>query len=285
MAAYDPYSQLKETMKDFCQLTHVRISFFDPITLKCIIQSGFPYADYCYRLHEQPELDERCNACDRDALTQAKNMPDTLYCRKCYTGLVDYIYPVYYNKVLLGFFMIGQARPDVEDSVYQQERERIYEQFGMDSRTMHRLYDALPIVNENWMLAAGRFMGSIVQQTFLKSLAGDNNAKLSLRVDLYIRFNYMQPITIDTACDFFKVCRSHLCHTIRKDFGTTFNAMLERQRVECVCRSIIKTTDPAELSSIAGFSSASSMKRTFQKIIGQPLKEYLRSHNSTITTP
>ena len=140
---------------------------------------------------------------------------------------------------------------------------------------MRAMYDKLPVADESRMLSAGRIMTTIVRYAYLRNLTGDFNAPLMLRLKIYIQLNYMNPVSIDTACAFFNVSRSHLCHTIRKEFGSTFTAMLSQQRVESVCRSLHNGLSVPEAAVRAGFGSANYMIRIFKKITGVTPKQYM----------
>ncbi len=271
------YAHLQEMMDDFNRLTNIRISYWNSAGEKMIMAPSTGDSLFCRELRKAPRIDDRCRACDKEALANAHRYEHRLYQFRCSAGMKEFVYPVFYHNTLLGYFMYGQVRNHDVDVKGKALRETLYSENGMNPGYMQQLYEKLPVIEDENMLSAGRMLASMANYAYLNGFIGDYSTPLTERVEKYIQMQYMNPINIDSACSFFNVSRSHLSHTIQKGFNSTFIKLLNAQRVENVrkCLENGQTIQEAALNS--GFQSVNYMTRVFKQIAGvTPNQSYNR---------
>ena len=268
------YNQLQEMMDDFYQLTHIRISFWNSAGEKCFMAPSSGNSEFCCELRKIPNVDAKCHDCDKEALQNARKFDNRLYQFQCSAGLCEYVYPVFYHNTLLGYFMYGQVRNEAVDRNGLLQREALYRTNGLDRDHMTKLYEQLPFANEDAMLSAGRMMASIASFAYMNGFISDYNTPLAVKIKRYLESQYMNPITIDSACSFFNVSRSYLSHTIQKEMNSTFLKLLNQQRIKNVCKCLDNGQSIQEASDNSGFQSNNYMTRVFKKIMGYTPHEY-----------
>lgn len=280
MKGMDPiYSALEELIDDIYQLSHIPSTYYDPVTLKPVIVTNGFANHFCERLRAHPEIERRCEQCDRAALIAAGHS-NQQHRYTCHAGLLECVYPIVYNDVPLGYFMYGQLRSPEDTPENREKRFRLYRDFNLDANAMERLYQNSPTLDDE-LTSVGHIMTSIAQHTFLSCMLGDRSAPLATRILLYISLNHRAPITTDTACEFFNISKSKLHHTIKQELNSTFITLLNKQRVESVCHFLQRSNQIAGAAAFSGFSSANYMTRVFRQTLGMTPSEYIALHQAS----
>lgn len=278
------YSALDDLINDFYQLSHISTTFYDATSLQPVIHSNDTGEGFCRRFWDYPDIRARCDQCDRAAL-RAGSQKDHLHCYTCHAGLLECVYPIFYEDTLLGYLMYGQRRDPGNVAENRERRFQLYRDFSLDVPDMESLYEAIPVMDEQQLTSVGHIMSTVVQHTFLSCMLGDHNAPLSTRILLFIQLRHREPITTDDACRFFRISKSTLQHTIQKDLNSTFIQLLNRQRIDSVCQCLRRSTSIAEAARFSGFPSANYMTRIFHRITGMTPSHYLAQVSSDPNLP
>ena len=269
------YSNLQDMMEDFYILTHIRISFWDSTGRKCFMAPEEGNCAFCSELRKIPAIDQLCSSRDEAALLNARNSEDRLYRFQCAAGLNEYVYPVHYRDRLLGYFMYGQVRLVTDDETTDARRQELCQTNGLDVEHMQSLYEELPVTTEEAMLSAGRMMANLARHSYLNGILADYDTPFPVRMRLYLENGFMNPITVDSACTFFNVSRSHLCRAIQKEMHTTFSKLLNQRRIENVCKCLRKGQSIREAAVGSGFQSDNYMIRVFKSIMDCTPMQYV----------
>lgn len=273
----DEYSQLEDLLKDFHQLTRIRVSYWNCAGMKCIMAPPSGNSEFCSELRKIPQLDSECRRCDQAALMNAPREGQGLYQFRCAAGLNEYVYPVFYNRTLLGYFMYGQVREQARDLAGAQARETLCRDHGLDPEYISSLYERLPIVSQDEMHAAGRMLAALARYAYLNGLMWNMNAPLPLKIERYMSSYFMQPISIQSACETLNVSRSTLSHTIQSEMHSTFVGLLNRQRIDNVIKCLDNGQSITDAAYNSGFQSVNYMIRIFRRYQGVTPAQYRRS--------
>ena len=275
------YSQLKDLLSDFHHLTQIRISFWNSMGIKCIMAPESGNSDFCTELRKRSMIDDQCRMCDYQALKSAPKQENALYQFHCPAGLREYVYPVFYNKSLLGYFMYGQVRNRYSDSMGKQQRAQLYQDNDLNAEYLGKLYERLPIIDDDAMHLAGRMLAALASYAYLNGLMWDNHLPITEKIERYLRNNYMNNVNIDNACLTLNVSRSTLTHTIQREMKSTFITLLNQKRIENVRRCLENGQSIQDASYNSGFQSINYMTRMFKRIEGCTPSQYQRTHQST----
>jgi len=76
----------------------------------------------------------------------------------------------------------------------------------------------------------------------------------------------------------FNLNENYVSRLIKVSYGENLSVIMERLRIEKACSLLINTNDKSEdIAELVGYSSESSFRRAFKKIMGMTPVEYRKS--------
>lgn len=269
------YRKLVKLLEDFQLLTGIRISFWNAAGKKCAVSGREDDSPFCSALRTVPRLDAECRRCDAIAMQTAQSTA-RLHVFRCHAGLQEYVYPAIQSGRLIGFFMMGQVHlPDSCGDIVETHRAR-WQALGLDVARLQRLYEALPVLTHEKMLAAAHMLEALAGYVYMNGLVRRLESPLSERISEYIRGNLKRRITIDDVAAELNVSRSTICHTIRAEMDTSVVALTKLYRVEKTAALMLTGAQLSEAAREAGFSSASYCVRVFKQVRGMSPEQFER---------
>jgi two-component system response regulator YesN len=103
------------------------------------------------------------------------------------------------------------------------------------------------------------------------------NITLSDRIREYIKTNFKEPFTVDSACSEFHISRSTLSHAVKDEQNSTFVDILNSYRIKHVQNCLENGESIADAAYMSGFNSENYMARIFKRSIGVSPSEYRQS--------
>jgi AraC-like DNA-binding protein len=230
------------------------------------------------QLQQVPDLMEQMKQQEANVIAKASRQQESICSFEPFPGLKTYVFPVYSRGVLLGCFLFGPIRVQEPARPYNQgQRANLYSLHHLDEKLMTELYDQLPLLDKPAVIAASRLLSQIAVYASNVDSITAHSLPLSVRIVEYIDNQYMNAISPSTACAHFHISRSTLSRTLSKEHGSTFLAMLNRRRINNVCKCIEDGMSPEEASSLSGFSSPLYMARVFRTMMGCTPHAYRQS--------
>ncbi|OHD78919.1 MAG: hypothetical protein A3J97_10225 [Spirochaetes bacterium RIFOXYC1_FULL_54_7] len=95
----------------FTALFNIRIAYFTPDGMELEVGNDRSWCEYCRLLRKELGDEALCLASDRKGRDQAVQSRELVQYR-CHGGLVEAVKPLFMEKELVGFIMIGQVRVD-----------------------------------------------------------------------------------------------------------------------------------------------------------------------------
>lgn len=253
--AWEHQEDIRQLMAGFYRLTQVRMSFFTRQREEIF---GYPtgLCTFCSRLRQDPEMNRRCVCCDRQALDKAGRL-EGVSVYTCHAGLTEAILAFRHNGRPTGYLMIGQFLSDqaAYPAGYPEE--------------LQSLYRRQPVLDPPRIQAAADIMeacvGYILYREWFHTLA-DTPVQ---RIQRYIDRHYTENLTLDGIAQALYMSRSALCQCVRRELGTTVNALIETRRMEAakVCLAVPENT-VLQAAEICGYEDANYFTRRFKKITG-----------------
>ena len=94
-------AKLHSLLKDFYQLTKIRITVFDDSFRDEI-------ADFCKLIRQTPGCAMKCHLCDRHACDIASRRTSS-YTYHCHAGLTESIIPIRMGNIVIGYLLFGHV--------------------------------------------------------------------------------------------------------------------------------------------------------------------------------
>ena len=259
--------KLQSLLDDFYSLTKIRVTFWGNDGERCLSGCTNCCSEYCQALQSASGVLLQCKYSEDQALHHASKNPGVLHCFQCHAGMNEFIYPVTYEGMLLGYFMFGQARlSEIPDDA--NARRDLYARLGLNAEVMDIKYHLLPVFSYSYMETAGRMLAALASYAHLKGLMKLKNMTLSENIREYIRLHFKENITPKQICDFFHISQSTFCHVLKRQQHKTFVEMLHHYRIQYVKELLETGSTVAAASFLAGFSSENYMARIFHKVEG-----------------
>lgn len=264
--------ELQMLLQDFYSITQVNVSYLPlPLEKKYTlplhpIATAASTPDFLSHLYRIPDFKERGELMTLDALNHVSTHTEGHARYQPFPGLTVFVFPVLARGVLLGCLLYGPVR-DIRLSSHRQV-SALYRHHNLDPDVMQILYNKLPACEDAALLASSRLLSQIVVYANNFDSHALQSPPLSARIAEYIDTQYMNPISPGTACEVFHISRTTLSRTLSKEFSTTFLALLNRRRIQNVCKCLEDGLSPEEASNQSGFSSPSYMIRVFRAMMG-----------------
>lgn len=264
--------ELQMLLNDFHSITQVNVSYLPlPAKKKYTlplhpIATAASTADFLSHLYRIPDFRERGEQMTLDALNHVSTHTEGHTRYQPFPGLTVFVFPVLARGVLLGCLLYGPVR-DVRVSS-QHQMSALYRHHNLDPDAMQILYDKLPACEDAALLASSRLLTQIVVYANNIDSPALQSPPLSARIAEYIDTQYMNPISPSTACEYFHISRTTLSRTLSNEFNATFLSLLNRRRIQNVCKCLDDGMSPEEASNQSGFSSPTYMIRVFRAVMG-----------------
>ena len=224
-----------------------------------------------------------CDQSDRkDALRLAHDY-HTPFFFKCHMGMCELVLPLRSDNNLIGLIFIGQCRIQGEDATpdIMARAERL----GGSKECFATLYRSLPELGRDRLLEMGeilmQYSENLIElegKDWIRKIEGEDQAPLIDRIRLYIKKNYMLPITPGSICTRFHLNPSYLAREFKKSTGQTLTEALHAERIENAKRLLGSSSLPVENIALnIGFYDANYFSRVFKRIVGMPPQEYRAS--------
>ena len=100
-------AKLHSLLKDFYQLTKIRITVFDD-SFRELTSYPDEIADFCKLIRQTPGCAMKCHLCDRHACDIASRRTSS-YTYHCHAGLTESIIPIRMGNIVIGYLLFGHV--------------------------------------------------------------------------------------------------------------------------------------------------------------------------------
>lgn len=268
--------RLEGIMQDFYTATHFRIGLID-----CAMRErlSFPKerSPFCTLIRQNPELDEKCQQCDRDAFLKCADLQEPLI-YPCHAGLMEVIVPVRDDDRILCYIMFGQI---ITAKDAEAQREKIWHQFsekGLDDQELRQAIGKIKCRTIEQINACATIAASLVLFISKNQMVKPDKMRFIEMLNAYIDSHMNQPIKINDLCGYFYVSRSRLYDLSKPYLSCSLSEYILRRRIRHA-QFLLKTTDVSitEIAARIGFADVNYFRRVFRQKTGCSAKEYRTS--------
>jgi AraC-like DNA-binding protein len=116
--------EIQKIFDAFSACLNVRIAFFSPEGKELMVGLERPCNEFCTIIREAMHKKNKCLFLDTEKRKEALSLKG-LYTWSCYAGMIETIFPIFYNGVHLGFFLMGQYRGQrkIDQALLQEYKE------------------------------------------------------------------------------------------------------------------------------------------------------------------
>lgn len=269
--------RIRSLMKDFYQLTKIRITLFDN-EFHEIASYPEDIADFCKTVRTDPLGSARCKDCDETACKAAAKQR-TLHTYRCHAGLMESITPLYVGDIAVGYLVFGHI---FSYDSYEQGWNVIEEkckELHIDMELLKKQTYALPLVTEDYILSASHISAALAALIYLDRVVAVKEGDLAFKIDDYIRAHYTEDLTAVKIADFFGIGKTQLYSIAKEQYGKGIAEHIRNLRIEKAKQLLEEgQLTLADISYECGFTDYNYFITVFKKVTGTSPMKYREQH-------
>ena len=268
--------KLLELAKDFYAVCHTMISIYDA-NKKTICSYPDKMCDFCAEIRKSPTLTARCIHCDEIALAECEATRKT-HSYKCHMGLIETAVPIISNDIVIGYILFGQITDNRDKSLLLKGLKEV--------ALKHRLnYDTLKVGVVKIKYRSPQYISSISkltemcagfiwQNSFIR-IQKDTTAQA---LDLFLRENLRQELSVPMLCRQFGISRSSLYTLSREHFGCGVSEYISKLRVEAAKTLLSEGLSVGHTAEKVGVRDVNYFIRMFKAQEGTTPKQWVKQN-------
>ncbi|MBO5069233.1 MAG: PocR ligand-binding domain-containing protein [Roseburia sp.] len=270
-------SKLNDLLKDFYNLTKIRITVFDD-TFHELAAYPEHVSSFCQIIRSDVQGEKECQLCDANACAIAARRHSP-YTYRCHAGLTESIAPLYLGNVVIGYLLFGHvfSYPSYEEGWTQ--IQQLCENYAID---MDALKDAClerPIISADYITSASHILEAVASYLCLERMVALKQQELPVQIDEYISSHFTENINALSICTRFNIGKTQLYEIAKQSYGIGIAEHIRNLRIEKAKTLLLECPDLsiAEVASKCGFSDYNYFITVFKRLTGMPPKIYQKN--------
>ena len=260
--------KLEQALSDFYNSTGIAVALYDACQ-KSIAGAPSCHSPYCTCIRTHSEC---IGYCSQSNLIHMKEVSLTRQISRytCHAGLMEMIFPVIYEDVLIAYIQIGQFRDAEHRFSTADQLPKIAEQYGFSCEQLLALYDGLPLVSEERLHSLCHIVDILVKSFWQDGLITYNRSMLSIKIERYIDEHLEEKIGLSDICNQFFLSKNSAYQLFRAEFNTTVNEFITQKRLNHA-QELLQTKPElniTQVSLLCGFPDYNYFIRLFKKQFG-----------------
>ncbi len=276
MAAFFDMEKLEPLLKDFYELSRIRITVFDE-NMNELASWPEKVAPYCAVIRGVPRGLSACLDCDREACRRAAKTRHT-YVYRCHAGLTEAVAPLYVGEVLAGYLLFGHvfSYPSLEEGWEEIDR-RCFALKLNRHMLKDAVFSALPC-SEAYVRSAAHILKAVASWLILERMATLKEDLLPARLDSFLSAHYTENINAAGIASALGIGRTQLYELSAQLYGCGIAGRIRAMRLERAKELLLsgKELPLAEVASQSGFGDYNYFITMFSRSTGMPPGEYRR---------
>ena len=267
ISAFD-IEKLRKLLKDFYQVSQIRITVFDE-NMSELVAYPEQVAPYCTVIRDSAKGLLACQTCDRKGCQAAAQKKKT-HIYRCHAGLTEAVTPLYMGDVLIGYLLFGHVFP------YQSREEGMTaifsncEGYGIDQENLREaIHQAIPL-SEEYVRSAAHILHAVASYLILERMATLKEDMLEVRLDTYISAHYTESMNASTLAEKLGIGKTQLYALTKKLYQQGLAAHIRALRME-KAKALLQAQPEIPLAEIAwqcGFLDYNYFFTVFKREVG-----------------
>ncbi len=279
-------SKLNSLLKDFYNLTQIRITVFDDRFQEL---ASYPehIAPFCRIIRTDAAGYKQCKRCDEEACKRAAKQR-SLYTYRCHAGLTECITPLYLGNIIVGYLLFGHVFAyESHEKGWNVIKEKC-RNYKIDMNILQTECFSMPLHPESYITSASHILEAVASYLCLERMAYLRQQELPVRIDNYIREHFTEEINALRICTACNIGKTQLYQIAKQTYGVGIAELIRNLRIK-KAKQLLQDTDLslAEIASQCGFKDYNYFITVFKKAVGMPPKSYQQSRSiqNTNMTP
>lgn len=267
-------SKLESLLKDFYNLTKIRITVFDDSFREL---TAYPphISRFCHTIRTDAAAAKQCALCDARACEKASHR-HTSYTYQCHAGLTESIMPLYLSNIVIGYLFFGQvlSYPDHETGWHViQEKCSGY---NIDKQILKKACMESPLISKDYIASASQILQAVATYLCMERMVVLHREPLPAQIDDYVTAHFTEEIDAMSLCRQFQIGKTQLYEISHQNYGCGIAEHIRRLRIE-KAKTLLANQPKMKISEVAsacGFSDYNYFITVFKRVAGMPPKKY-----------
>lgn len=263
-------AKLHSLLKDFYQLTRIRITVFDD-SFRELTSYPDEIADFCQLIRQSPEYTMKCHICDRHACETASRRTST-YTYVCHAGLTESIIPIRIGNIVAGYLLLGHvfSYSDFEEG-WKEIWKRIAD-CGISEDELKKSCQKLPVLSSEYIDSASHIMKAVASFLCMERMVSMHKEELPVQIDEYIQSHYTEKIDAVSIAQHFNIGKTKIYEIARQNYGMGIAEYIRKLRIDKAKQLLTGQTELSltEIAYTCGFSDYNYFITVFKKLVGIP---------------
>ncbi len=251
---------------------------------------------YCMYIKSDKKMMQKCQSMKRKIITKC-HKEGTYFKGVCHGGATELVYPIFYDKQLLGVINVGMFHDPSDISSYLIKRvcrnstlkEELCREFFDKSTKQIPYYDLEHQLSVHFKFIAdylsnlyGKLSSHYHAADLLKKKHNYNEDLVLSQCIQHIKDNYLSMIEVSMLQTLCHCSESYINHIFKKRTGYSVRGYVNRLRITDAKELLIHSYfNISEISLKTGFSDPDYFSRVFSKITGISPKKYRERFKET----
>lgn len=255
--------KMQELLRDFYNLTNMKTCIYDNAGNELCYYSE-KLSPFCALLRKNPEMEKRCQACDKQAFAQCRKTYKQ-YVYTCHAGLLECVSPILYDQQIIGYIVIGQIKAK-ERSDFSLIEKNLPEDLKGD---LKKQFKKLPDVQMDKINSAMRILDACTGYKYLKALVNSAESKIDILLGRYIHENLTEDLSVQVLCSQFHLSRSEVYNIFKEYFHSTPAEYIKSCRLDKACKLLNATSMPVNvIAKECGIPDYNYFSKIFKRTFG-----------------
>ncbi|HML99924.1 MAG TPA: PocR ligand-binding domain-containing protein [Bacilli bacterium] len=247
ISAFD-LDKLYGLLKDFYEISHIRITVFDE-NMNELVSYPNEVASYCKIIRGTQKGFEACAQCDIKAcLVAAQKKGPYIY--RCHAGLTEAVTPLFVGDLLVGYLLFGHVFSyntyDEGWSLIKNSCSRL----AIDENELKKAVYKAPIIDENHINSAAHILHAVASYLIMERMATLQEDKLAVKLDNLLSMNYTEKISASKLCQSLSIGKTQLYALSNQLYGHGIAEQIRELRMN-LAKDLLAEDDGLSLFEIA----------------------------------
>lgn len=270
-------TKLQALLKDFHELTHIRITVFDDSFHEL---ASYPeqIASFCQIIRSDEEGAEKCRLCDKQACRIASKQRSA-HIYRCHAGLTECITPIILGNIVIGYLLFGHVFSYPSHEEGWKEIQKKCSPFSIDMEQLKNACDLQPLLSESYIASASHIMQAVGSYLCMERMVSLHQQELPVQIDQYIQEHFTENIDAPKIAQHFGIGKTKLYEIAKESYGMGIAEYIRNLRIK-KAKLLLKEQPDLSLAEIAGqcgFSDYNYFITVFKREVGISPKNFSKA--------
>ena len=260
--------KLREILKDFYEISHIRITVFDE-NLTELVSYPTSVAPYCTVIRSSLRGLDACIACDKTACeTAARKRRTHIY--RCHAGLTEAVTPLYVGDVLVGYLLFGHVFPYSDHEEGWQIISRLTSNLPINERMLHDAVEKAVPLEEHYVRSAAHILHAVASYLIMERMATLQEELLATQLDAYISAHFTERLSAAKLAQVLGIGKTQLYELSHKLYSKGTAARVRELRIAKAKELLVeqKQLPLAEVAAQCGYHDYNYYFTVFSREVG-----------------